>query len=798
MKNRFLLGFLCFLVSFFSTSQTKPDNIKDLQEAYSSFFALEREVPYLHLNKTSFIGIENLWFAAYTFNLQHLKNTNLTTNLNVAIYDSKGENVRSKILFIENGYGAGNFNLIHLKPGDYLIKASSRYSKNFSEHNHFTQQFTILGGNTTTEDTKTSTNTKYDLQLLPEGGHLLENALNTIAVKLINNEGKSLKFKEGRLLKEGKLLSRFKSSPFGTASFNINPQITSNYLVEIELENGKILTKKLPQIEEHGLTLTCNIFAPKEIIVAVKTNQQSIDFVKNKNYSLIVRQAGKMQGIGFQISEKDLASNLHLKKSKLFPGVNTITIFNENFEPILERLVFNRTNILRHKIELADVKNLGDSLSVKLQLATAHDSLALNKISISTLPEANEHYKPNNNSLSAYYLKPYVKGHLENAASYFSQNGSLRKQDYYLDLLLKTQGWSRYEWHKIYNSPPKKLFDKETGFKLSGKIKDINYKKEKTALIKSKVANLFEIVDLKPDGSFVIDSAYIVNKTRISVGTVNNRNNKLSKNKLYGTVFPGIDSSDFKEVGKYIFQKQTTKKQEKNIDYSNFIEGDNILDSIVLTASKQRTRNKRSTTFSEITTVTEDLSKSYLYITDYIAQQGFDVHRHPGRVEVFSRRLQNFGGPPAPVIVIDGAPFFDNEGSDFLMSLRTDEVESIEIRKTGSSEFASQGTGGVIRIKTAIDSGVNSNRATTQSFIANSGFTEPDEYYSPKYKYYSPEFQEFGVIDWKAMLEFDKNGELEFKIPNRNVSKINLYIEGFSQNGYFISEELHLSEEETY
>ncbi len=811
MKNRFLLGFLCFLVSFFSTSQTKPDNIEDLQEAYSSFFALEREVPYLHLNKTSFTNSEKLWFAAYSFNLQKPLQTDLTTNLTVAIYDDEGKNISSKILYIENGYGAGNFDLIHLEPGNYIIRAFSNYSKNFVEANNFVQKFSILGSSgekklsstTSSSSSATSSNTTtntdfsnnyYDLQLLPEGGHLLANVTNTIAVKLINKKGQSLKFEVGRVLKQGKPILKFNSSPFGTASFSINPETNENYLVEIELENGQTIKQKLPQIETYGLTLTCNIFAPEEIIVAVKTNAASIERIKNKDFYLIVRQGGKMQGLGFQIAEKELASNLHLKKSKLFPGVNTITIFNENFEPILERLVFNRTTIPRHKIKLAETKNLGDSLSIKLQLTSMPDSLALNKVSVSVLPEKNLFYKQENNSLSAYFLKPYLKGYVENAESFFSREQSIRKRDYYLDLLLKTQGWSKYNWHAIYNSPPKILFKKETGFTVNGVIKNINYKKEKAAMIKSKSTNLFEVVDLKPDGSFSIDSAYILRKDNISVGIISERNNKISRNKLYSTIRPGIDSSDFKQATKFIFpvlKNETTKNSGKG--YSAFITKENVLDSVLIKANTHRRSNRQTTPFSEITLIDESISKSYLYITDYIAQQGFDVHRHPGKVEIFSRRLQNFGGPPVPVVVIDGIPFSNNEGSDFLISLRTDEVKSIEIRKTGAIQFASNGTGGVIRIKTRIDSGFSMKKPTIQGFLANSGFTEPDEYYSPKYKYYEPEFQKFGVIDWKSMLELNKNGELEFKIPNRNVSDINLYIEGFSQNGYFISEKITVS-----
>lgn len=167
----------------------------------------------MHLNKTVVVPGEELWFSAYVFNPKVQKPHFLTTNLHVNLYNEAGKLMEAQTLFIENGKGSGFFDLQFLRknkqaedeknpqqrlnypPGKYLIKASTKYMENFREDLSFSQSFTILG-----DTTQTGVQRKYDLQLLPEGGHLVANVSNTVGVKLIDNTGKGVFFTDAKVL----------------------------------------------------------------------------------------------------------------------------------------------------------------------------------------------------------------------------------------------------------------------------------------------------------------------------------------------------------------------------------------------------------------------------------------------------------------------------------------------------------------------------------------------------------------------------------------------------------------------
>ena len=101
----YLSSFLCLLSIniLFSQQQENIDN------HYKEYFSSQREVPYLHLNKTSFIEGEEIWFKSYVYNLNLKKLHNNTSNLHITLYDKKGNLKDQKLLHIENGVVECNY-----------------------------------------------------------------------------------------------------------------------------------------------------------------------------------------------------------------------------------------------------------------------------------------------------------------------------------------------------------------------------------------------------------------------------------------------------------------------------------------------------------------------------------------------------------------------------------------------------------------------------------------------------------------------------------------------------------------
>lgn len=98
---------LLFLLLFFVIS-SHAQKI-NLTSNYEEYFKNTREIPYLHLNKTSFLKGEEIWFQSYVIEQNSKKLHPTTSNLYVAIFDKNGNLKEQKLIHIKEGIGAGSF-----------------------------------------------------------------------------------------------------------------------------------------------------------------------------------------------------------------------------------------------------------------------------------------------------------------------------------------------------------------------------------------------------------------------------------------------------------------------------------------------------------------------------------------------------------------------------------------------------------------------------------------------------------------------------------------------------------------
>ena len=140
-KTIHLLIFLSML-----TASCFGQEKESLDSLYINYFKLTREIPYLHLNKSTFIEGEEIWFQAYVLNQKTKKLDKSTRNLYCTIYDEKGNFKQSKLLFVKNGIADGSIKIDStFTKNTYYIKASTNWMRNFEEDESFIQKIQILG-----------------------------------------------------------------------------------------------------------------------------------------------------------------------------------------------------------------------------------------------------------------------------------------------------------------------------------------------------------------------------------------------------------------------------------------------------------------------------------------------------------------------------------------------------------------------------------------------------------------------------------------------------------------------------
>ncbi|RKS56092.1 hypothetical protein BC962_1071 [Gillisia mitskevichiae] len=784
MKKNTLVA-ISLLLNFNLFAQFKPTAITDLEESYTNYFKLNRELVFLHLNKTEVIKSENLWLSAYVYNATLNSPNQQTVNLNLEIFDDAGDFIESKTVLIAGGKGGGYLDLNKdiYPEGKYFIKASTQYMKNFKEDLSFVQSFEILGSSIKNDNVKEKS---FDLQLLPEGGHLLTDVWNTIGVKLIDSNGNSVVFTEAKLLdSEMKLISTFNSNQFGLSKFTFLPRSKGDYRVEVSTIDGEKVSAALPKAEQRGFNIIANNL-DEQFIFKVNTNKESKDLVEDKVFYAAIHKDGNIKDFTFQFPKNKLEASLKISKDSLYSGINTITIFDEDFNPLLERLFFNDKNLRRIRVNAQVNGVASDSVRINLN---SEGLIKNNSLSISVLPGTTKAYNPKHNILSAFYLKPYINGDLVNGEYYFSDTSS-RKLQYDLDLLLITQGWSKFNWTSIYNDPPKELMIAERGFTIEGEISGRNDKKENTMFVKSEETGLFEVVEVNDDDSFILKNIYILDSTALSYGLINDRKGRITKPSIYANITPNKTQSSLELENKYKYLNTTI---ETRSNFNEFIIDAQVLDTVnlkgyILEFEVPREAVRANDIYVE---VTDKVYQRYMYVTDYISQHGFMVYYNDFG-ELFIKNKIPFSMDAelnTPLIYWNGFPNGSPRQLEYLMM---EDLESITISKLGIG-YGMRAGGGVIKIVTRTKNRVVNSHETISEIITSNGFAKEKKFYAPKYSSYSNEtYSDFGVIDWISDLSIEQNGNVSFKISNTNQSQISLFIEGITVDGNLISENIKI------
>ncbi|WP_121667889.1 hypothetical protein [Mesonia aquimarina] len=776
-----LLLVASILISLSAISQEKKE-LSPLQKDYKEYFQLDREAFFLHLNKTVFIPEEDLWFSAYAFNPKRDKPNNQTTNLHIKLLSPQAKGLDSKTIWMHNGNGSGHFNLEGLAPGTYKLVAHTNYMKNFKEEYFFDTEFTILPNDSIdTPNIPQEKFNSYDLQFLPEGGHLIADAKNNIGVKLTDKNGNGIQFSEAKITNDtGELITEFKSNQFGIGKFRLDPKFQENYTVEITTFSGKKIKQQLEPAERSGFSMITNNLIKDKIIIEINTNNFTLEKIKGRTYYLAIHKNGILEQIPFQFKKEQISKTISITRDVLSNGVNYLTVFDDKNQPILERIIFNSTATKEINTHAYLFKNNIDSLQINMS------SPALKKIehnlSISVLPANNKAYNPADNIKSAFLLAPYTKGKIEDGAYYFTEVD--RRKEYNLDLLLLTQGWSKYKWNHIFSNPPSLKFDREKGFSISGRVNESLDDNENQLFVSSEESRFMETVDLK-NNSFKVENLYVEDSSQVSFSLVNSKNKKVSKPKIYANIGPNRTKQP-KVLPGYIFQTNRKSQATEEVKIpSEFLKGIESLDSVYISNKKKEVDREKKEILSNQTLIDEDLASIYIYITDYIGTQGFRVKRSLSGVEIVSTRSLGLGGYESPLIYLDGVVL--NDYGTILQNLKTSQVESISINKTGLG-FGMRGNAGVIKIntKTTIDAGPIKN--TSQSITANVGFSSAKEFYTPRYASYTSEiYRDYGVIDWLPNVTLE-DGQKTFSIQNTLQDSIILYIEGMTENGDLISD----------
>lgn len=821
----------CTLLLFSVTTLAQTTNISDRYQEY--FQASEDEAIFLHLNKTSYLAGEEIWFKSYIFNKRNEEISEVSTNLYVGLYDEDGKQVSKKLFRLRSGLTNGNLALDkEIKSGTYYVKAATQQMVDEKSTEIFIEEITVYGLNIPPQN-RPKNDIKYDIQFLPEGGHLVKGVENTIAFKAISQEGKGI-YVNGIIYDENnEEVTTFESNNYGFGTFKISPKAESTFRAKTTFKEETTSEKALPKVENTGIVIQVDNIQKDTIQISFNTNQETLHSIVSKDYTVLIHKDGLSRSMPFSFKNNEKV-DLLIPRSRLFNGVNTITLFDGK-TPILERLFFNRKVVKNLSVMVKKVETENDFTKFSMYLVKNKPRIREANVSISILPETTEAYNPAHNIFSSFYLKPYVRGEIENPKYYFPNNTKTKRKA--LDALLITQGWSKYDWIAIFQDKPKKPIATK-GITIRGTV-NFPTKRVKGMFLHDTKDLPAQYIPIDDERKFVIYNLFPEAGEKLRFSYINHKKEFL-KPKLY--LRYNVSKEKDEIPANAIIDRSLLNKNNIFILPDGFFPKDSeSLYAVHLKAKNNKKKEKRDPMMfnGRETKITETEYLRYPNIAAFLQNNGFDVNDaniNLGQITIFARRPQTLGQlkpeKPKPVRLDDSSRPIGNSTDaaaptpkenissraskveplvfvndvpltsfDVLATLNMANIERIIIDKSGIG-YGMRGTGGVIKIFTRNTPLTPTARTRRDSYVNQTppiGFSIAKEYYEPKYRSFSGEtYQKFGAIDWRPNNRIPRRGPFNFIVKHKDVKAITMFIEGISKDGSLISEKrtITITEEE--
>ena len=401
-----------------------------------------RELVYLQTDKGIYETGEDLWFKTYVMDAQSLALSERSKTLFVEMLNARDSIVWQEKYPVLSGIAEGHMYIDKdLKEGDYRIHAYTRFSfLNDTLRPVYPKKIRVVKSIAYkgTDSPQDEDRPVVRLSFFPESGDLIDGIPTKVAFKAWDGKGMPAEVK-GVLQENGKEIARLETVHDGMGFVFMLPRKTSSY--KVVLSDGQEFS--FAEVADSGLSIYLR-----------KQTDEYLEFhlcQPKEAAPQKVKLMGRMRGKLYCMAEGTLQNILRIKiPVKEFPlqGIAEFTLYNENGQPMAERLVYVHPERKLH-IELntdsARYFTRGKGkLNVKVTDEAGKPVQA--HLGLSIFDGAYQNELNPENMLSYCHLSTEIKGNIHNPAYYFDGNNKDRLSA--LDLLLLTQGWRRYVWEK--------------------------------------------------------------------------------------------------------------------------------------------------------------------------------------------------------------------------------------------------------------------------------------------------------------------------------------------------------------
>lgn len=659
-----------------------------------------------------------------------------------------------------------------------------------------------------------------DLQFFPESGELVHGLSSKVGFKALDANGKG-KYIEGEIIDEQEnSIASFKSNSLGMGSFFIaNADHSKKYYARLKVPflNKNSIRYPLPNVAATGNTLAVNKQDDK-VLLKVSSNYM-------KNDSIIVQISFR----GIDVYEKKVPLNQGFYQSLLATaqipeGIIAFTILDNSKNPIARRLYFNEKPQSRLKINLSvDKQNYSKRELTHLDIQTSTfdekpvksstSLLVINKEELGTMQSLRQ------NILSYFLINSELKGNIENPGYYFKDNNSNFSD---LDVLLLTQGWSKYNYSK---PNPSLAVNPEKSLTLSGRVNKLFSEKkgvkdiQLTLMTNGKNKSFYtQATDSLGRFNFNLNDEY-GKEIEVLIQTNKNSDRKVSNSVVFDQKkLPAIlfeRNKSIEPIDSIVEKFINKSKKQKEIEEKFKLQfGGILLDQVTVSGKMAPNKQKVTEKYGKPNTIIsgkEILSKEKKWSYGLYSVLLFN---YPDKVRIERMPDQNLYATvnnEATLVLVDGiaVPFYDYV---HIPNISPSEVKSFEIIEYASGfstlfcevhtelnncAFIAPPWGNIIAIYTHAGiglAGAQKSKGLTKTTIPV--FATPQEFYAPKYENIQPDSWQHPdirtLIHWQPLLNTDDSGKAVASFYNAdNKGEIMVVVEAISDTGEMGYQELN-------
>lgn len=399
---------------------------------------------YLHLDRPTYLASETLWFKAYATEGTSHKPLELSKVAYVEILNQAQQPVLQTSITLKEATGQGSFILpTSLPTGRYLVRAYTRWMKNFGPEFYFQTPITIL--NTLAYKAIAPVPaTSYDVQFFPEGGELVQGLTSKVGFRVASAAGRGLAATGSIRDERGVVLATFSTLKFGLGSFSFTPPKAGKlYTASVRLADGTLINATLPAANARGYVLHLQEAGPKQLRISVATKGLGDE----PTALTLLGHGGAHVAFTQTLYTDDQRQAVFLvSKPALATGISHFTVFNSRRQPVCERLYFQRPAAFPLTVALAKAQ-YGPREKVALSLALPPSAPAASlSVAVYQLDSLATEGAPADIS-STLSLTSDLKGLVENPAYYLRDSTQTGRDA--TDNLMLTHGWSRFRWNEV-------------------------------------------------------------------------------------------------------------------------------------------------------------------------------------------------------------------------------------------------------------------------------------------------------------------------------------------------------------